>query len=283
MEEGEGSLLLSTINTKPALIQQHTSPSSTAKYQTTTTTITAAATTSTTTNDNNCWHYEDIVLRRNESGLGFTITGGVDSAKADLNYTAIYITKIMADSAAALDGRLHVNDCIISVNDFLITDVSHATAVETLNNAGNLVRLSITRKRSMAAATIPQSESSQTPPPSLSMHPPAAIAAVKDAPMAELSPRRKAIELKKTNGRFGFSISGGVGNQQRFGDNGIFVTRILEGGPADGQLSIGDRLISVRCDEIETNLENVSHDTAVDSLMSVDTVTIVVDKDDFDS
>lgn len=274
MEEGEGSLLLSTINTKPTL-KQHTSPSSAAKYQTTTTTIITA--TSTTTNDNNCWHLEDIVLTRNESGLGFTITGGVDSVKADLSDTAIYITKIMAGSAAALDGRLHVNDCIISVNDFLITDVSHATAVETLNNAGNLVRLSIKRKRS----NVPQSEPTQLPSP-----PPLSIPAVNAAEAAaQQSPRRKAIELRKTNGRFGFSISGGVGNQQRFGDNGIFVTRILEGGPADmnGQLSIGDRLISVRCNDIETNLENVSHDTAVDSLMSVDTVTIVVDKDDFDS
>lgn len=45
----------------------------------------------------------------------------------------------------------------------------------------------------------------------------------------------------------GFSIAGGVGNQHIPGDNGIFVTKIIEGGAAeqDGRLTTGDRLIAV--------------------------------------
>lgn len=46
----------------------------------------------------------------------------------------------------------------------------------------------------------------------------------------------------------GFSIAGGRGNQHIAGDDGIFITKIIEGGAAhlDGRLAVGDRLISVR-------------------------------------
>ena len=46
----------------------------------------------------------------------------------------------------------------------------------------------------------------------------------------------------------GFSIAGGVGNQHIPGDNGIFVTKIIDGGAAqmDGRLDVGDRLLAVR-------------------------------------
>lgn len=46
----------------------------------------------------------------------------------------------------------------------------------------------------------------------------------------------------------GFSIAGGLGNQHVPGDNGIYVTKIIEGGAAhkDGRLQIGDKLMAVR-------------------------------------
>ena len=45
----------------------------------------------------------------------------------------------------------------------------------------------------------------------------------------------------------GFSIAGGIGNQHIPGDNGIFVTKIIERGAAeqDGRLAAGDRLLAV--------------------------------------
>ena len=45
----------------------------------------------------------------------------------------------------------------------------------------------------------------------------------------------------------GFSIAGGIGNQHIPGDDGIFVTKVIEGGAAeqDGRLAVGDRLIAV--------------------------------------
>jgi len=46
----------------------------------------------------------------------------------------------------------------------------------------------------------------------------------------------------------GFSIAGGIGNQHVVGDNGIFVTRVTEGGAAhvDGRMAAGDKLLRVR-------------------------------------
>ena len=55
------------------------------------------------------------------------------------------------------------------------------------------------------------------------------------------------LELVKGNKGLGFSIAGGEGNQHVPGDNGIFVTKIIDGGAAqqDGQLAVGDRLLAV--------------------------------------
>ena len=45
----------------------------------------------------------------------------------------------------------------------------------------------------------------------------------------------------------GFSIAGGIGNQHIPGDNGIFVTKIIERCTAeqDGRLTARDRLLAV--------------------------------------
>jgi C-terminal processing protease CtpA/Prc len=46
----------------------------------------------------------------------------------------------------------------------------------------------------------------------------------------------------------GFSIAGGKGNQHIPGDDGVFITKVIDGGAAqqDGHIAVGDRLIAVR-------------------------------------
>lgn len=125
-------------------------------------------------------------------------------------------------------------------------DVPHASAVDALKKAGNIVKLYVKRKR-----------------------PPA-------------GPRPMEIDLVKGGKGLGFSIAGGIGNQHIPGDNGIYVTKIMDGGAAnvDGRLAIGDKLIAVRTlAHGERNLENVSHEDAVATLKSItDKVTLVVGK-----
>ena len=60
-------------------------------------------------------------------------------------------------------------------------------------------------------------------------------------------PRIIEIELVKGNKGLGFSIAGGVGNQHVPGDDGIYITKVMEGGAAyvDGRLQVGDKLLAV--------------------------------------
>lgn len=62
------------------------------------------------------------------------------------------------------------------------------------------------------------------------------------------SMRLMEIELVKGNKGLGFSIAGGIGNQHIPGDNGIYVTKVMDGGAAqvDGRLAVGDKLVAVR-------------------------------------
>ncbi|XP_078141576.1 disks large homolog 4-like isoform X2 [Centroberyx gerrardi] len=174
------------------------------------------------------YEYEEITLERGNSGLGFSIAGGTDNPHIGED-PSIFITKIIPGGAAAQDGRLRVNDCIVRVNEADVREVTHSGAVEALKEAGGLVRLYIRRRRS-------------------------------------LSERVMDIKLVKGPKGLGFSIAGGVGNQHVPGDNSIYVTKIIEGGAAhkDGRLQIGDKLMAVN----SACLEEVTHEEAVSALKS---------------
>eukprot|EP00066_Takifugu_rubripes_P024117 XP_011613383.1 PREDICTED: disks large homolog 1 isoform X1 [Takifugu rubripes] len=174
------------------------------------------------------YEYEEITLERGNSGLGFSIAGGTDNPHIG-DDPSIFITKIIPGGAAAQNGRLRVNDCIVRVNDTDVRDVTHSGAVEALKEAGGLVRLCIRRRRSVTE-------------------------------------RIMDIKLVKGPKGLGFSIAGGLGNQHVPGDNGIYVTKIIEGGAAhkDGRLQIGDKLVAVN----SSCLEEVTHEDAVAALKS---------------
>lgn len=172
-------------------------------------------------NGDDCWQYEDIDLERGTSGLGFSIAGGTDNPHIG-NDTSIYITKLIPGGAAAADKRLRVNDIIVSVNSVSAVDVPHSSAVDALKNAGNEVKLRVKRKRVISVSNS----------------------------MNHLNSSVKLLEIDLVKGDrgLGFSIAGGIGNQHIPGDNGIYVTKIMEGGAAhvDGRLSVGDKLVAVR-------------------------------------
>ncbi|KAK2858134.1 hypothetical protein Q7C36_006053 [Tachysurus vachellii] len=181
------------------------------------------------------YEYEEIMLERGNSGLGFSIAGGTDNPHIGED-PSIFITKIIPGGAAAQDGRLRVNDCILRVNDVNVRDVTHSRAVEALKEAGCIVRLYVRRRK-------PSSE--------------------------------KIVDLKLVKGPkgLGFSIAGGVGNQHIPGDNSIYVTKIIEGGAAhkDGRLQIGDKLVAVNV----VCLEEVTHEDAVAALKNTSDVVFL--------
>ncbi|KAJ7996804.1 hypothetical protein DPEC_G00222330 [Dallia pectoralis] len=169
------------------------------------------------------YEFEEITLERGNSGLGFSIAGGTDNPHIG-DDPGIFITKIIPGGAAAEDGRLRVNDCILRVNEADVSEVSHSKAVEALKVAGSIVRLYVRRRRPMLETVI-------------------------------------EIKLIKGPKGMGFSIAGGVGNQHIPGDNSIYVTKIIDGGAAqkDQRLQVGDRLLMVN----NYTLEEVSHEEAV--------------------
>ncbi|XP_071990112.1 disks large homolog 2 isoform X10 [Engystomops pustulosus] len=169
------------------------------------------------------YEYEEITLERGNSGLGFSIAGGIDNPHVG-DDPGIFITKIIPGGAAAEDGRLRVNDCILRVNEVDVSEVSHSRAVEALKEAGSIVRLYVRRRRPILETVV-------------------------------------EIKLFKGPKGLGFSIAGGVGNQHIPGDNSIYVTKIIEGGAAqkDGRLQVGDRLLMVN----NYSLEEVTHEEAV--------------------
>ncbi|XP_067640332.1 disks large 1 tumor suppressor protein isoform X13 [Eurosta solidaginis] len=221
-------------------------------------------------NGDDSWQYEDITLERGNSGLGFSIAGGTDNPHIGTD-TSIYITKLIPGGAAAADGRLCINDIIVSVNDVSVVDVPHASAVDALKKAGNVVKLHVKRKRGggggggdATSATLPRAN----------------VTGGSGGHQLIVGPKIIEIDLVKGSKGLGFSIAGGIGNQHIPGDNGIYVTKIMEGGAAavDGRLSIGDKLIAVRTNAGETNLENVTHEQAVATLKSItDKVTLIVE------
>uniref|UniRef100_A0A671TE26 Disks large homolog 1-like n=1 Tax=Sinocyclocheilus anshuiensis TaxID=1608454 RepID=A0A671TE26_9TELE len=171
------------------------------------------------------YEYEEITLERGNSGLGFSIAGGTDNPHIGED-PSIFITKIIPGGAAAQDGRLRVNDCILRVNDVDVRDVTHSNAVEALKEAGCIVRLYVRRRKAVT---------------------------------------EKIMDVKLVKGPkgLGFSIAGGVGNQHIPGDNSIYITKIIEGGAAhkDGRLQTGDKLmVNAVC------LEEVTHEDAVAAL-----------------
>ncbi|XP_033241203.1 disks large 1 tumor suppressor protein isoform X19 [Drosophila pseudoobscura] len=224
-------------------------------------------------NGDDSWLYEDIQLERGNSGLGFSIAGGTDNPHIGTD-TSIYITKLISGGAAAADGRLSINDIIVSVNDVSVVDVPHASAVEALKKAGNAVKLHVKRKRGTATATAATS-------PAAGGTAAATAGDARDSGSAGGGSKVIEIDLVKGGKGLGFSIAGGIGNQHIPGDNGIYVTKLMDGGAAgvDGRLSIGDKLIAVRTNGSEKNLENVTHELAVATLKSItDKVTLIVGK-----
>ena len=73
-----------------------------------------------------------MILQASKRPLGFTIVGGKGSAKGDI---PIYIKKIHADGAAAVDGRLQTGDEIVEVNGLAMVGKSHAEALKIFKSA----------------------------------------------------------------------------------------------------------------------------------------------------
>ncbi|KAK2586085.1 hypothetical protein KPH14_008372 [Odynerus spinipes] len=99
--------------------------------------------------------------------------------------------------------------------------------------------------------------------------------AISDAePTLEVREEQYEIHIERTTGGLGLSIAGGIGSTPFKGDDeGIFISRVTEGGPADlAGLRVGDKVISVN----GVSVVNVDHYDAVEVLKACGRVLILV-------
>ncbi|KAL8188349.1 UNVERIFIED_CONTAM: Disks large 1 [Gekko kuhli] len=232
-------------------------------------------------------HREDmweIKLVKGPKGLGFSIAGGVGNQHIPGD-NSIYVTKIIEGGAAHKDGRLQIGDKLLAVNSVCLEEVTHEEAVTALKNTSDCVYLKVAKPTSMFindSYTPPDVTNAYPPPvdnhispstylgPSLS---PASTGRYSPIPKGmlgddEITREPRKVVLHRGSTGLGFNIVGGEDGE------GIFVSFILAGGPADlsGELRKGDRIISVN----SVDLKAATHEEAAAALKNAgQAVTIV--------
>ncbi|NWX85684.1 DLG3 protein, partial [Nothoprocta pentlandii] len=232
---------------------------------------------------------------RTPAGLGFSIAGGIGNQHIPGD-NSIYITKIIEGGAAQKDGRLQIGDRLLAVNNTNLQDVRHEEAVAALKNTSDMVYLKVAKPgnvhlNDMYAPPDYASTFSALPDNHISHNSSLGyLGGVESKPAypvpPQVTPSRyspiprhmlgdedftrepRKIVLHKGSTGLGFNIVGGEDGE------GIFVSFILAGGPADlsGELRRGDRILSVN----GVNLRNASHEQAAAALKRAgQAVTIV--------
>ncbi|XP_067463015.1 discs large homolog 1-like protein isoform X1 [Thunnus thynnus] len=227
----------------------------------------------------------EIKLVKGPKGLGFSIAGGVGNQHIPGD-NSIYVTKIIEGGAAHKDGRLQIGDKLLAVNSACLEEVSHEHAVTALKNTPDVVYLKVAKPNSVfmndsfAPPDLTNSftqhmENHISPPNFLGqpLPPPASSGRYSPTPKSMLGdddvtrePRKVVLHRGATG--LGFNIVGGEDGE------GIFISFILAGGPADlcGELRKGDRLVSVN----GVDLRNATHEQAAAALKNAgQTVTII--------
>ncbi|XP_055799339.1 disks large homolog 4-like isoform X12 [Salvelinus fontinalis] len=255
----------------------------------------------------------EIKLIKGPKGLGFSIAGGVGNQHIPGD-NSIYVTKIIEGGAAHKDQRLQIGDKILAVNSVCLEDVMHEDAVGALKNTAEVVYLRVAKPNNLylnsynppdltstysahmdtdlghptylgsdyPQALTPTSPSRFSPVlhsmmgdedlPSL-LFPLHFSSSLPDPPSLPFSPalsvrepRRVLIHRGSTG--LGFNIVGGEDGE------GIFISFILAGGPADlsGELRKGDQILSVN----GVDLRIATHEQAAAALKNAgQTVTII--------
>ncbi|XP_060719308.1 disks large homolog 4-like [Tachysurus vachellii] len=232
----------------------------------------------------------EIKLIKGPKGLGFSIAGGVGNQHIPGD-NSIYVTKIIEGGAAHKDGRLQIGDKILAVNNVCLEDVMHEDAVGALKNTADVVYLRVAKPNNLYLTHT----NSYNPPDLTSTysshldtdlgHPnflgsdyPQALTPTSPSRFSPVlhgllgdddvprEPRRVLIHRGSTG--LGFNIVGGEDGE------GIFISFILAGGPADlsGELRKGDQILSVN----GVDLRAATHEQAAAALKNAgQTVTII--------
>ncbi|XP_075876164.1 disks large homolog 2 isoform X10 [Nelusetta ayraudi] len=250
----------------------------------------------------------EIKLVKGPKGLGFSIAGGVGNQHIPGD-NSIYVTKIIDGGAAQKDCRLQVGDRLLMVNNYSLEEVSHEEAVAILKNTSDVVYLKVGKPTNVYLSDpygppdithsfSPAMENhisspinsgtldykSGLPPISPGSYSPLPKHLLGeedinrnptlddgdghrfDSQHFQLREPRKVVLHKGSTG-LGFNIVGGEDGE------GIFVSFILAGGPADlsGELRRGDQILSVN----GIDLRGATHEQAAAALKGAGQVVTI--------
>lgn len=219
----------------------------------------------------------ELKLVKGPKGLGFSIAGGVGNQHVPGD-NSIYVTKVIEGGAAHKDGRLQIGDKLMAVNTSCLEEVTHEEAVAALKSTSDVVYLRVAKPTSLFindSFPPPDVTNSYSPHQDNHISPsymggsqsvsPAPLTTPRYSPLPRAmmgdddvtrEPRRVVLQRGSTG--LGFNIVGGEDGE------GIFVSFILAGGPADlcGELHKGDRILSVN----GVDLTTATHEQAAAAL-----------------
>ncbi|XP_054873114.1 disks large homolog 2 isoform X21 [Amphiprion ocellaris] len=230
----------------------------------------------------------EIKLIKGPKGLGFSIAGGVGNQHIPGD-NSIYVTKIIDGGAAQKDGQLQVGDRLLMVNNYSLEEVSHEEAVAILKNTLDIVYLKVGKPSSVYLSDpYGPPDITHSFSPAMENHisspinsgnleyksslPPISPGSYSPLPKhllgeEDINREPRKVVLHKGSTGLGFNIVGGEDGE------GIFVSFILAGGPADlsGELRRGDQILSVN----GIDLRGATHEQAAAALKGAGQVVTI--------
>ncbi|XP_059913110.1 disks large homolog 2 isoform X22 [Gadus macrocephalus] len=231
----------------------------------------------------------EIKLIKGPKGLGFSIAGGVGNQHIPGD-NSIYVTKIIDGGAAQKDTRLQVGDRLLMVNNYTLEEVSHEEAVAILKNTSDVVYLKVGKPTNVYLSDpYGPPDITHSFSPTMENHisstgnigaleyksglPPISPGSYSPIPKhllgdEDVNREPRKMVLHKGSTGLGFNIVGGEDGE------GIFVSFILAGGPADlsGELRRGDQILSVN----GIDLRGATHEQAAAALKGAGQMVTIV-------
>uniref|UniRef100_A0A8C4YZW0 Protein tyrosine phosphatase non-receptor type 13 n=1 Tax=Gadus morhua TaxID=8049 RepID=A0A8C4YZW0_GADMO len=206
----------------------------------------------------------DVELSKQDSGLGISVTGGVNTT---VRHGGIYIKAIIPNGAAEMDGRIQKGDRVVAVNGRSLEGATHAEAVEALRDTKKSVHLLLEKGQ-------PPTDSVHAPltprctPPKVRDRAPPKTAPPKTPPPYGFVTDDNVFDvclLKNTSGLgFSFSREDRVPGETPGASSMVRVKKLFPGQPAaeSGRVNVGDVILRVN----KTSLKGLSQHEVISAL-----------------
>uniref|UniRef100_A0A3Q2CXU8 PDZ domain-containing protein n=1 Tax=Cyprinodon variegatus TaxID=28743 RepID=A0A3Q2CXU8_CYPVA len=202
-----------------------------------------------------------VELEKDRQGLGLSLAGNRDRSRL-----SIFVVGLHPGGPASRDGRIHVGDELLEINNQVLYGRSHQNASAIIKSAAPKVQLILLRSDDALTqmAVSPLTTPPPAPPPTLSPVTAAVVlnsSSSSDPSCCAVIPGQETVlEICKGRSGLGLSIVGGRDTQL----DAILIHEVYEEGAAarDGRLWAGDQILEVN----GVDLRGASHEEAITAL-----------------